>query len=285
MKNKIIIVIFILLAYIVSCTGNEIESSMCGDYDNYIDCLRANNNRVPAFYTDFAMLYRSNAEDQTLDGVAYIDSVTKRYCVELSTVDIMMFKGVIKDDEIKIMFRTDTDKFEGIIANLSEFDLNDYTTLDFDINSILRILSLKIPVFDEYETISKDSDSEKTYELIKENKKDILKFAETYPMVENLYRGVYEKGGELTNANLKMAYQYKYPVRAYKEEIFNDLKFFFPRKTVLKYYPLENGEILKKEIKEIHIGINDIRFEQSISDSNFDFDFPNDIKIHDERFR
>jgi hypothetical protein len=256
----------------VGCTGNVVEDDYCASFGSPIDCLRANNNNVKPHHSEFSMFYRSKNDDQTLDGVAYVDSVSGKYLIELKAIDVLVFKGSIIGDDIKILFRTSTDTFEGIVGKLSGINLKRYTNLDFDIESILKVISLKIPLFDSYSTI--DNSDKNTFELKVENVIDMLIF-EQPPTLKSLVRKMYE------NDKLKMIYGYRYV--AYKKETFGSTSFYFPQKTTLKYYPIdENEKEIKEERREIIFGIKKAEFKESFNESVFEFDFPDGIFIHYE---
>jgi len=95
------------------------------------------------------------------------------------------------------------------------------------------------------------------------------------PTLKSLVRKMYE------NDKLKMIYGYRYV--AYKKETFGSTSFYFPQKTTLKYYPIdENEKEIKEERREIIFGIKKAEFKESFNESVFEFDFPDGIFIHYE---
>lgn len=275
-KNKILIILIliIMLFTVIYCSGITSSEGLCAFTSDYIECLRLNNNRVPAFYSEFSMLYMGGKEQHTLDGIVYIDSKNNNYFLELSLADITTFKGSVKGNDVKILYRTASDEFEGIIGKLSDLELKKYTTLDFEIDTILKVLSLRIPIYEEYDNCEQNPEKEKIYTLKKPNIKDELLFADVYPQVKRFLRKIYKNDIPIK------AYDYKY--YAYAEAVFNDDIFYFPQKTNLDYYPYKNGQIEKSEKRTVQVGIYKIEFKNKINESAFDFDFPEGIKIHYE---
>jgi hypothetical protein len=204
----------------------------------------------------------------------------------MKAIDILMFKGVIVGDDMKILYRTDTDSFEGIVGKLSKLRLDKYTMLDFDIQTLLKVISLKVPVLDEYSDIDIEyTDDTKQYIMSRDNILDKVTFYEQIPKVKYLVRGVYQTSDlDSPDNDIEYAFSYRYYDRAYKKEIFNGRAFYFSQKTSLTYYyiTIKDGE-KKREERKITIGLrNNIRFSDGFDDSTFKFDFPDGITIHYE---
>ncbi len=284
MNNKLIISMMIMISIIfIMCAGgnNQLqheqigENEICGDSKDAIECLIINNNRIPAFYTEFDMRYMGGGEDQTLSGKAYVDSKSGKYLIELSTMDIMVFKASVINDDIKILYRTDTDTFEAIVGNLSKLELREYTNLDFDVDTILKILSLKIPILENYDSkVMEYKEEKQQYTMTKGNTTDIITFYKDIPKVEYLIRAIKNNKKEIVSA-----FSYKYFDRAYKKVTYKNSAFYFSQKVSLKYYFMnESG---KKEERSIVLGLrNNTTFADSFNEEVYNFDIPVGVKIH-----
>ncbi len=291
MNNRLhyILVLFfiIIVIIIINCTGNQVgDTDVCPESENALDCLIINNESIPPFHTEFDMLFAGGGEQQNLFGKAYVDSKKQSYYIELKTLDILVFKGKIIGDDMKILYRTDTDSFEGIVGKLSKLRLEKYTNLDFDIETLLKVISLKIPVFNKYDTFDIENTGEKQeYILTKDNIQDKIIFYEQIPMVKYLVRGIYFNSDfESSENKIQSAFSYRYYDRAYKKETFNGKTFYYSQKTSLTYYfmVLKDGEV-KKDERKITIGLrNNTTFSEGFEDSVYEFDFPEGITIHYE---
>ncbi len=279
----VVVLITIITSIVLSCTGKEIElGEYCEGSSDVVECIRMNNDRIPSFIMDFTMLYTSGNERHTLEGIAYVDKETNNYFLELKMIDVVMFKGVVKDGVAKILYRTDTDEFQGIVGSLSKIDIKKYARLDFEVPTLLKILSMETPVFYEYDSIEQDEENKDKFKLVKNNVLDTIEMLEPYPKLKTLYRAIY-KNNDIDNLdNLNMIYEYRYYDRAYRKETFNEIEFFYPLKARLKYYPVFDKGVVKEMVREIMVGVNNLKFTTDFDESKFDFELPENIIIHYE---
>lgn len=281
--SLVILVTVIITVLTISCTGNSIElGDFCEGSSDVVECIKFNNERIPSFTINFTMLYTSDKERHTLEGIAYVDKETNNYFLELKMIDVVMFKGVVRDGKAKILYRTATDEFQGIVGSLSKIDIKRYASLDFEVPTLLKLLSMEIPVFYEYESIEQNEENKDKFKLVKNNILDTIEMLEPYPKLKTLYRAIY-KNNEVDNLdNLQMIYEYRYYDRAYRKETYNDVEFYYPLKVRLKYYPVFDKNVIKEKSREIMVGINNINFTSKFDESIFDFELPENIMIHYE---